>query len=98
MSLDLCVLLWAKPHAAAALVEYEDRVLELLADHGACTLQRARTDGTDGTDGAPLEVQILRFPSQVALDDYMADERRTALAELRGAAIARTEVIPITLV
>lgn len=95
MSLDLCVLLWAKPHAAAALVEYEDRVLELLADHGACTLQRARTDGTDG---APLEVQILRFPSQVALDDYMADERRTALAELRGAAIARTEVIPITLV
>lgn len=95
VSLDLCILLWPRPHAEAALADYEDRVLELLADHGARTLQRARTDGTGS---APLEIQILRFPSQAALNAYMADERRAALAEQRDAAIARTEVIPVTLI
>jgi uncharacterized protein (DUF1330 family) len=94
LSIRLCVLLWARPGADAALVDYEDRVLELIADHGARVLQRARTDGADG---APLEIQILEYPSQAALDDYMADARRVALAGQRDAAIARTEVLPVQL-
>jgi uncharacterized protein (DUF1330 family) len=93
-SIRLCVLLWARPGADAALVDYEDRVLELIADHGARVLQRARTDGADG---APLEIQILEYPSQAALDGYMADARRVALADARDAAIARTEVLPVQL-
>lgn len=64
-------------------------------DHGALVLQRMRTDGADG---APLEVQVLEFPSQGALDGYMQDERRTALADERNAAIARTEVLPVEFV
>ena len=91
----LCVLLWANPGADAALVDYEDRVLELMADHGARVLQRARTDGADG---APLEIQILEYPSRAALDGYLADARRAALAGDREAAIARTEILPIELV
>jgi hypothetical protein len=93
--LTLCVLLWARPGEAAALVAYEDDVLALLDDHGATLLQRVRSDGTDDQ---PLEVQILRFPSQAALDAYLADDRRTALADRRDRAIARTEIIPVDLV
>lgn len=95
MSLQLCVLLWANTGAERALVAYEDRVLELMGDHGARVLQRARTDGVGGS---PLEIQVLEFPSREALDCYMADERRVALAEERDAAIARTDVLEVNLV
>jgi uncharacterized protein (DUF1330 family) len=94
-SIRLCILLWARPDADAALVGYEDQVLKLMADHGARVLQRARTDGADAT---PLEIQILEYPSQAALDGYLADERRAALAGEREAAIARTEILPVKLV
>jgi hypothetical protein len=95
MSLTLCVLLWPHEGQAEALVAYEDRVLELLADHEATLLSRARSDGSDGH---PLEVQLLQFPSQVELDGYLNDERRTALAAEREAAIARTDLMRVELV
>ena len=91
----LCVLLWARPGEEAALIAYEDEVLALLDDHGATLLQRVRSDGTDDQ---PLEVQILRFPSQEALDRYLADDRRVALADHRDRAIARTQIIPVDVV
>ena len=95
MSVTLCVLLWAHPGHEDALVSYEDRVLEFAPAHGARLLQRARTDGSAG---APLEIQLLEFPSEAALDDYLRDERRTALARERDRAITRTEVIRVDLV
>lgn len=95
MTVRLCVLLWPNPGAEAALIDYEDRVLELMAAHGAHVLQRARTDGADG---APLEIQILEYPSQDALDAYIADERRVAMTGEREAAVARTEIIPVDLI
>ena len=95
MSIHLCVLLWPRPGAEEELCAYEDTVLGLMGDHGARVLQRLRTDGADG---APLEIQALEFPSREALDGYMQDERRTALASVREAAIARTEVLPVELV
>jgi uncharacterized protein (DUF1330 family) len=79
----LCVLLWARPGGGEALRAYEDRVLALLPDHGARVLDR----------DSPTEVQLLEFPSAAALDAYMKDPRRTALAADREAAIARTEVL-----
>lgn len=91
MSLHMCILLWPNPGAEDALVAYEDEVLQLMGDHGASVLRRSRTDGADG---APLEIQILEFPSQAALDSYMTDGRRIALADARDAAIARTEILP----
>lgn len=94
-SLKLCVLLWARPGAERALHDYEDRVLALLPDHEGRVLQRVRSDGSDG---APLEVQILELASRAALDGYMNDARRVALASERDGAIARTEVIEVELV
>jgi hypothetical protein len=95
MSLTLCCLLWAHPEREAALSAYEDRVLALLPDHSATLLSRIRSDGADGH---PLEIQVFEFPSQASLDGYLADERRTAMAPDRDAAIARTDLFPVALV
>jgi hypothetical protein len=95
MSIQLCVLLWARPGAAEALIAYEDTVLALLAEHDGRLLQRARTDGADG---APAEIQLIEFASQAGYDGYMADERRTALADQRDAAVARTDLYRVALV
>ncbi|MFC7546972.1 hypothetical protein [Plantactinospora sp. GCM10030261] len=91
MTVQLCVLLWARPGAAEALIAYEDKVLALLGEHGGRVVRRARTGGTDG---APTEVQLIEFASRAGYDAFLADERRTALAGERDAAIARTEVYP----
>ncbi|MER5183486.1 DUF1330 domain-containing protein [Streptomyces sp. NPDC002896] len=95
MTVQLCVLLWARAGAAEALVAYEDKVLALLGEHGGRVLQRARTNGAEG---APTEVQLIEFASQAGYDGFMADERRTALAGERDAAIARTDIHPVELV
>ena len=95
MSVTLCVLLWAHTGNEDALISYEDRVLDVAPAHGARLLQRARTDGSGG---APLEIQFLEFPSEGALDGYLRDERRTALAGERDRGITRTEVMRVDLV
>lgn len=95
------MLLWAREGQAEALIAYEDQVLALLADHGGSVLYRARTTGPptqpDQTD-QPLEVHLIELPSEAALERYLADERRTALAEQRERAVARTEVLRVDLV
>jgi uncharacterized protein (DUF1330 family) len=95
MSLVLCVLLWPHPGTDDALVAYEDRVLEVLADHGGRVLQRARSNGTEGQ---PLEFQILEFPSSDAFKGYMTDDRRMSLAYEREKAVARTDVVKVKLI
>jgi hypothetical protein len=95
MSVTLCVLLWAHPGTEDDLTGYEDRVLAIAADHGGLVLQRARGNGSGGQ---PLEIQTLRFPSGAALDAFMTDGRRQALAAERERVIARTDVIEVDLV
>jgi uncharacterized protein (DUF1330 family) len=95
MAVTLCVLLWARRGREADLIAYADRVLRFVPDHGGRVLQRARTAGEAGQ---PLEVQLVQFPSEDALGDYMADERRGALSGARDAAIERTEVLRVDLV
>lgn len=90
----MCVLLWAQPDADDALIAYEDQVLDLVPEHGGTVLNRARSSGTDGQ---PLEIQLLEFPSAAALSDYMTDSRRLALAGDRDRTVARTEVINVEL-
>jgi uncharacterized protein (DUF1330 family) len=89
MPVTLLVQLWAIPGNEHLLVEYEDQVLLRLPAHGARLVQRVRS--TEEPNG-PFETHILEFPSEVALDQYMADPERAALSELRDRAIARTEV------
>ncbi len=95
MSLTLCVLLWAQPGADDALVAYEDKVLDLVPEHGGSVLQRARSNGADGQ---PLEIQLLEFPSAAALNAYMTDSRRLSLADERDRAVARTDVLEVQLI
>jgi uncharacterized protein (DUF1330 family) len=92
------VLLWAREGQAEALIAYEDQVLALLADHGGLVLYRARTTGPPTQPDQPLEVHLIELPSEAALERYLADERRTALAEQRERAVARTEVLRVDLV
>jgi uncharacterized protein (DUF1330 family) len=95
MTVTLCVLLWAREGREAELIAYEDRVLQLLPDHGGRVLQRARAAGEPGR---PLEVQLVQFPSEEARASYMIDRRRAALSGDRDAAIERTEVLRVDLV
>jgi uncharacterized protein (DUF1330 family) len=101
MPRTLCVLLWAHPGAEAALATYEDRVLGLVPDHGGRVVLRARNSGVmraRGSGGQPVEIQLIEFPAGAALDAYMSDPRRTALAADRDRAVARTEIIDVDLV
>jgi uncharacterized protein (DUF1330 family) len=93
--LTLCALIWAHPGAEEALTAYEDQVLALIPDHGGRVIQRARSSGAGGY---PLEIHFLEFPSPQALDAYVADSRRQALAGDRDCAIARTEIIEVNLI
>lgn len=73
----------------AAFERHEAVVLPLLAEHGARIERRLRGPDDD------FETHVLNFPSQAALDAYLADPRRAAAAELwlrSGATAERWEV------
>ncbi len=93
--LELCVLLWAHPGHEAELIAYEDRVLALVPGHGGTVLQRARSTGGPVH---PLEVQFYSFPSEAALQAYLADDRRVALAAERDRVVSKTELIRVSFV
>lgn len=95
MPVVLCCLLWARPGQAAGLSAYEDRVLAFVPEHRGTVRQRVIGDGQEGR---PNEVQIYVFPHSEALEGYVADPRRTALAEERDRVIERTELFPVRLV
>jgi hypothetical protein len=88
-SVNLVVLLWPFPGEDQRLIEYEDQVLPLLALHGGTLVQRLRTNVDDG---APLEIHVIRFPSNASYERYLDDPRRIELGQLRTVAVARTEV------
>ncbi|MBW6439632.1 hypothetical protein KZ829_38485 [Actinoplanes hulinensis] len=96
MTIQLCVLLWARPGAAEALTAYEDKVLALLPEHDGRLIQRAHTADGAAPD-APAEVQLITFGSQSGYDGFLADPRRTAMSAERDAVIARTDLFPVTL-
>lgn len=94
MAISLGVLLWAKPGMAEAMSAHEDSVLRLVGNHGGRVVQRAVTDGSEGR---PREIHLLTFESQQALDGYLQDDRRLALAGERDRTVARAETMNIEL-
>ncbi|KQO97014.1 hypothetical protein [Leifsonia sp. Leaf264] len=90
--LTLCCLLWATPGLETELTAYEDAVLALMPEHGGEILERMIGSGSDGH---PVEVQAYGFPSRAAMESYLADPRRLALASERDRVIARTELFPV---
>lgn len=95
MPLTLCVLLWAVAGQEGRLSAYEDQVLALIPEYGGAVVSRVRRVGADADAEQPYEVQVIELPDQTAMDDYLADLRRTALASIREAVVARTQVIPV---
>ncbi len=69
--------------------------MQLIPAHGGQVLQRSRTNDAES---GPLEIHVLTFPSETALDAYMNDPRRAALTADRERAIARTAVHRVALV
>ncbi len=99
MPLTLLVQLWSQPGNEQLLIEYEDQVLGRLAAYGARIRQRVRaTDAGAAQSDGPFEAHVLEFPSEGALDAYMADPERLALSSLRERAIARTELLRVEVV
>lgn len=92
MKQTMYVFLWSRPGMEHALIAYEDAVLKLVDQHDGRVLHRARTDGADGR---PLEIQLFEWRSQAAMEGYMADPRRLALAADRENAISRTDIVPV---
>ncbi|MDO9485069.1 MAG: DUF1330 domain-containing protein [Actinomycetota bacterium] len=85
----LCVQLWPHPEQESALIDYEDRVLDLIPVHGGRVLNRVRR--IEQGDAA-FETHIIEFPDEEAFQAYMNDPARLAMATLRDAAIAETQV------
>lgn len=81
----------ADASAADRVSAYEDRVLGLLADHGARLVYRGRR--RNGEADLPLEVHLIWFPHRGAFDGYLADERRRALVDEFGEVFSRTQVV-----
>ena len=92
MALELCALLWSSPGNEAALSRYEDEVLALVPAHGGRVVSRVRRRG-DGP--GPLEVQVIHLPDESALQRYLGDPRRVALADVHAEVIARTELVRV---
>lgn len=92
MALELCVLLWASEGNEEALSRYEDTVLALVPKHGGKVVSRVRS--LSQGDG-PLEVQVIHMPDESALQAYMQDPERLALADVHREAVARTELLRV---
>lgn len=93
MTLRLCVLLWPKDGSDVELRRYEDVVLPLLSEHDGRLLSRETV--CRASDEDPLEVQVIEFRDQFALDGYMADPRRLALEDQRARAIERMQILSL---
>ncbi|THV26980.1 DUF1330 domain-containing protein [Glycomyces paridis] len=91
-AIELCCTLRARPGLEADMSAYEDKVLALVPEHGGELVARAVADGADGN---PHEVHVYRFPGQSAIDAYMADPRRTAMAAERDRVIETTVLFPV---
>lgn len=97
MPVTLCVLLWETEGNGDLLAEYEDAVLALVPEHGGEVHERVRRAAAPGEPRGddPFEVQIIGLPDDAALASYLADPRRTALADVRDRAVARTQIVPV---
>ncbi len=91
--LTLTVLLWAVPGHEDELGRYEDAVLALLPRYGGRVVERVRRREPD--EEQPLEVQLIDLPSTDALEGFLIDPERVALAGARDRCVARTSMFEV---
>ena len=77
------------PDGVGKFLDYEARVLPLIAEHGGRLERRLRT-----TDGS-VEVHVVSFPSADHFEAYKSDARRLEHAHLLSESGAVTEVLQV---
>ena len=82
------------PPGTSTMPSGQARHVVLATEHNAPLLHVVPQQGSP----TPPHVSQLPVPSQAALDAYMVDPRRTALAAERDAAVARTDIHRVELV
>jgi uncharacterized protein (DUF1330 family) len=75
-ALTLVLIARIPPSGVEAFQAYEDQVLPLLNEHGGRLQRRLRNE--PGT----VELHIVSFPSEAALQNYRSDPRRAAATHL----------------
>lgn len=93
-AITLAFVGYARAGESERAVAYEDRVLQLLGDHGARLLFRGRRR-EDQDPALPLEVHVIWFPRRAALESFLADDRRRALLEEVGEVFTRKIVVEV---
>lgn len=92
MTTTICALLWAAEGQEDALAEYEDTVLALIPRHGGEVVSRVQRVG-DGT--GPTEVHVIRMPDGTALQSFIDDPDRLALADVFREVVDRAEIMDV---
>jgi uncharacterized protein (DUF1330 family) len=78
---------------AGEFYRFETAAAKILARHDGAIERVVRLDAVPADDPAMFrELHLVRFPDEAALRAYRADPALAALAELRAAAIAATEI------
>ncbi|MER5478147.1 hypothetical protein ABT026_14400 [Streptomyces sp. NPDC002734] len=89
MTVTYLMLAWLAEGGAGAFDVYEGAVLPLLAEYGGRLERRVRTMDDR------LEVHLVSFPTEDALDAYRADPRRSAAAPLLESSGAEVQLLPV---
>jgi uncharacterized protein (DUF1330 family) len=88
----LVVRLFIHPGREAEFRRFETEAARIMARHGGRIEHAIRPTGPAGEHPLPHEIHVLSFPGADRFEAYRADPELGALAALRQAAIARTEI------
>ena len=86
------VQLFIHPGRAADFRRFETEAARIMRRHGGGIDRVIRPTGPARDGALPHEIHLVSFPSAAAFEAYRADAELRALAPLREAAIARTDV------
>jgi hypothetical protein len=89
----LVAILTVRRAHAGEFRRFEDAAARIMARHGGAIERAVVLDAAPGDDPETFrELHLVRFPDATALGAYRADPALAALAALRAAAIASTEL------
>lgn len=88
----LMVTLFVHEGREAEFDEFERHAARIMARHGGRVERVLRPSSVVPAGPLPREIHIVTFPDLAAFDAYRGDAELLALAPLRAAAIARTDV------
>lgn len=89
--LYVVVRLWIRAGREAEFEAYESKVSRIMARYGGGIDRAIRASNvSEGSDG-PFEVHLLKFPSRVLYDAYLADPERRSLSGEREGIVMKSD-------